>query len=36
MWVLIDPLAVVAGLLLDPVLGGLSTLALVGKKPNEQ
>ena len=36
MWVLIDPLAVVAGLLLAAGLGGLATLALVGKKPNEQ
>jgi hypothetical protein len=34
MWVLIDPLAVVAALLLAAVCGGLATLALVGKKPS--
>ena len=34
MWGLIDPLAVVAGLLLAAVLGGLATLALVGRKPS--
>jgi hypothetical protein len=36
MWVLLDPLAVVAGLLLAAMFGGLATLALVGRKPNKQ